>query len=164
MQGAQRIYADEIEGEWHTTDYEVGDSLIFLALTIHQALPNLTEDKLRVSLDNRYHALGDPIAEHMLAPHLSSSSELSWEGVYRDWDSDDLKYYWQDLDHPIVPRDLSFGEKVFAEALDLAREGDAHAILHLNRVINRDPTTDAAKQAMEALQGVEAVDSEAAAD
>ena len=163
--GAQKIYADEIEGEWHTTDYEIGDSLIFLALTIHQALPNFTEDQLRVSLDNRYHALGDPIAEHMLQPHLNSSSELLWEDVYKDWESDDLKYYWEDLEHPIVPRDLSFGEKVFAEALDLAREGDAHAILHLNRIIRRDPTTDAAKQAMEALQdGKSAVDSEAAAD
>ena len=136
-----------------------------MALTIHQALPNFTEDKLRVSLDNRYHALGDPIAEHMLEPHLSRFDELRWEDVYRDWESDDLKYYWQDLDHPIVPRDLSFGEKVFAEALDLAREGDAHAILHLNRIIKNDPTSDAAKMAMEALQGVEpAVDSEAAAD
>ena len=85
--------------------------------------------------------------------------------MYKGWESDDLKYYWEDLDHPIVPRDLSFGEKVFAEALDLAREGDAHAILHLNRIIRRDPTSDAAKQAMEALQdGKSAADSEAAAD
>ena len=163
--GSLRIDPDELDGEWHTTDYEVGDTLIFPALTIHQALPNLTEDRLRVSLDNRYHALGDTIAEHMLAPHLNGFNELSWEDVYRDWESDDLKYYWRDLQHPIVPKDLSYSEKGLEEALSLARGGDTQAVLHLNRIIKRDPTTDFAKTAMEALQGVEpAPDSAAAAN
>jgi hypothetical protein len=38
----------------------MGDALIFPSLTVHQALPNLTQDRLRVSLDNRYQALSQP--------------------------------------------------------------------------------------------------------
>ncbi|MCZ6632555.1 MAG: phytanoyl-CoA dioxygenase family protein [bacterium] len=154
--GAGGLYVDtsDMESEWHSTDYEVGDTLIFLALTIHQALPNWTEDRLRVSLDNRYQAVGDLTAEHMLTPHLSNFSGLSWDEVYADWESEDLKYYWKDLELHTLPKDTSYSEKGFAEALERAREGDAHARYHLSRIVKRDPTTPQAKAAAEALQGV----------
>lgn len=154
--GSLCVDADELDGDWHTTDYEIGDSLIFPALTVHKALSNLTEDRLRVSLDNRYQAMGDPIAEHMLLPHLNIFSALSWDDVYRDWESDELKYYWQDLDMPVVPRDFSYAEKGFEEALSLAREGDERARLHLTRAIKRDPTSPQARAAQEVLQEYEA--------
>ncbi len=155
--GGLRVNTDELSGEWHTTDYEIGDTLIFPALTIHEALPNLTEDRLRVSLDNRYQAIGDPIAEHMLMPHLTRLSPLSWEDVYRDWESDELKYYWKDrVETPVVARDFSYLNKGFDEALSLASDGDAQAILVLNRIIKHDPTTDQAKVAIEVLQALEA--------
>lgn len=154
--GSLCVDTDELAGDWHTTDYEIGDSLIFPALTVHKALPNLTEDRLRVSLDNRYQAMGDPIAEHMLLPHLNIFSALSWDDVYRDWESDELKYYWQDLGMPVVPRDFSYSEKGFEEALSLAREGDERARLHLTRAIKRDPTSPQAKAAQEVLQEFEA--------
>ena len=151
--GGLCVDTDELDGEWHTTNYEIGDTLIFSALTIHEALPNLTEDRLRVSLDNRYQAIGDPIAEHMLQPHLNRLSPLTWDEVYHNWESDELKYYWNDLvDTPVVPRDFSYLSKGFEEALSLARGGDDHAILHLSRVIKRDATTDDAKAAQEVLQ------------
>ena len=150
--GGLRVDPDELDGEWHTADYEIGDTLIFLALTIHKALPNLTEDQLRVSLDNRYQAIGDPIAEHMLEPHLTRLSPLDWEEVYSDWESDDLKYYWEDVQTPIVPRDFGYMEKGFEEAMALARAGDADAQLHLNRILKSSPTSEQAKAAMEVLQ------------
>lgn len=143
---------DEIDPVWHSTDYEIGDTLIFPALTIHRALPNLTEDKLRLSLDNRYQAVGDPIAEHMLDPH--GPSQLTWEEVYQDWQSDDLQYYWQDYDNPVVPRDLSYGEKGFTEALELARNGDEHALFRLRRIVKNDPNSDAANDARSVLADV----------
>jgi hypothetical protein len=152
--GLLRVNPDELAGEWHTTNYEIGDTLIFNALTIHQALPNLTEDRLRVSLDNRYQAREDIIAEHMLAPHLNGFTQLDWEDVYRDWKSDDLKYYWKKFDLTVIPKDLSYSSRGFEEALDLARNGDAHARHHLNRIVKRDPTTEQARVAMAALQGV----------
>ena len=150
--GGLRVDPDELDGEWHTADYEIGDTLIFLALTIHKALPNLTEDRLRVSLDNRYQAIGDPIAEHMLEPHLTRLSPLDWEEVYSDWELDDLKYYWEDVQTPIVPRDFGYMEKGFEEAMALAKTGDADAQLHLNRILKSSPTSEQAKAAMEVLQ------------
>lgn len=141
----------ELDVAWHSTDYEIGDSLIFPALTVHKALPNYTEDRLRVSLDNRYQAIGDPIAEHMLQPHLSLSAKLSWEEVYATWKTDDLKYYWQAYDNPVVARDTSFAEKGFAEAVELAKQGDPHAQLQLRRIVKRDPASPFGQIAQQAL-------------
>ena len=154
--GSLCVDTNKSEREWYTTNYELGDSLIFHSLTIHKALPNLTEDRLRVSLDNRYQAIGDQIAEHMLAPHLNLFNQLSWEDVYRGWDSDDLKYYWKDVDTPVVPKDFSYSNKGFEGALSLARDGDERAYLYLNRIIKRDSTTEMAKAAMEVLPAFEA--------
>jgi hypothetical protein len=112
---------------------------------------------LRVSLDNRYQAIGDPIAEHMLEPHLSLVSKLTWEEVYRNWQTDDLKYYWRQHANPVVPRDTSYAEKGFAEAVELARQGDPRAHLQLKRIIKRDPTSPFGRTAQQVLaeSGVE---------
>ena len=145
----EQAHTDEIDPVWHSTNYEMGDTLIFPALTIHKALPNYTEDKLRLSLDNRYQAVGDPIAEHMLDPH--GPSALQWEEVYRDWRSDDLKYYWKQVDNPVVKRDMSYAEKGFAEALELARAGNEHALYRLQRTVKNDPDSPAAQTARTVL-------------
>ena len=131
----------ELASGWYTTNYELGDALIFPALTIHKALPNNTEDQMRVSLDNRYNPVGEPIAEHMLLPHLNNNGELTWEQIYEDWQSDELKYYWQKYDNPLVPSTTDFYAKGFADAVRLARAGDAHAILRLKTIANNDPDT-----------------------
>ena len=86
--GAGGLIVDETEHEdidpvWHSIDYQAGDALFFPALTIHRALPNFTDDRLRLSLDNRYMIVGDQIAEHMLEPH--GPSNLSWEDIYPHW-------------------------------------------------------------------------------
>jgi hypothetical protein len=133
---------DESATQWLTTDYEVGDTLIFPFLTIHKALPNITEDRLRVSLDNRYQRVGDPIAEHMLNPHLSSMSPLTWADVYQDWDSDKTQYYWQQFDNPVLPKITEYLDKAFDEAIELAKGGDERAELHLRRIATRDPQSD----------------------
>ncbi len=150
--GGLCVNTDELSGEWHSTNYEIGDTLIFPALTIHKALPNLTENRLRVSLDNRYQAVSAPIAEHMLEPHLNIFNTLQWEDVYREWESDELKYYWKEHELTVVQRDFSYGNRGFEEAVALARNGDERAMLHLNRVIKRDATTEQAKLAADALQ------------
>ena len=154
--GAGSLHVDpsaheELNDQWHTTDYEIGDTLIFPALTIHKALPNVTEDRLRVSLDNRYQRVGDPIAEHMLNPHLSSMSPLSWEDVYRDWDSDEFQYYWKELDPPVLPKITSFLDQAFAEAVKLAEDGDERAMLHLKRLATRDAESEQGRIASSVL-------------
>ena len=150
--GSLCINTDELDDNWHTTNYEVGDTLIFPALTVHKALPNLTEDRLRVSLDNRYTAIGSIVSDHMLEPHLNIFNHLKWEDVYRDWESDELKYYWENLDLTIVPRDFSYSNTGFDEALNLAQTGDERAKIHLSRIIKRDPSTEQAQQAAAVLK------------
>jgi ectoine hydroxylase-related dioxygenase (phytanoyl-CoA dioxygenase family) len=39
---------------WRASDLAAGDVLFFSAFTVHRALPNLTADQLRVSVDYRY--------------------------------------------------------------------------------------------------------------
>ncbi len=156
--GAGSLHVDSSEyeeyaGDWHTTDYRIGDVLIFPALTIHKALPNVTEDRLRVSLDNRYQRVGDPIAEHMLNPHLSSMSPLSWDDVYRDWDSDELQYYWKQYDNPVLPKITEYLDKAFVEAVVMAQQGDVHAQLHLRRIAQREPESDQGRTATDVLAG-----------
>jgi hypothetical protein len=154
----------ELDVAWHSTNYEVGDTLIFPALMIHKALPNYTEDRLRVSLDNRYQAVGDPIADHMLQPHLISTHPLTWEEVYRDWKTNDLKYYWQKYPNPVVPRDMSYAEKGFAEAVELARHGDPRARVQMVRVVRREPDSPSGRLARQVLDeaGVDVAEAAAA--
>lgn len=134
---------------WHSTDYEAGDTLIFPALTVHKALPNDTEDKLRLSLDNRYQAVGDQIAEHMLLPH--GPSALGWDGVYANWTDENLQYYWRQYDNPVVPRDMSYADKGFAEAVELARGGNEQAIYLMKRTIKSLPDSPRAEAARAVL-------------
>lgn len=131
----------EIASGWYTTNYEVGDTLIFPSLTIHKALPNVTEDQMRASLDNRYNPVGQPIAEHMLLPHLDNSGELTWEQIYEDWQFDDLKYFWRNYDNPLVPHNTDFYAKGFKDAVDQARAGAAYAIQRLKTIVQNDPDT-----------------------
>ncbi len=154
--GAGSLHVDpalhsELSDEWQTTDYEVGDTLIFTALTVHKALPNVTEDRLRVSLDNRYQRVSDPIAQHMLNPHLSSMSPLSWADVYADWNSDEFQYYWKDLNLSVLPKITKYLDQAFEEAIQLSRSGDERARLHLRRIALRDPASDQGKQAASVL-------------
>jgi ectoine hydroxylase-related dioxygenase (phytanoyl-CoA dioxygenase family) len=150
---------EELTAGWHSTDYEVGDTLFFPALTVHKALPNVTDDKLRVSLDNRYHPIGEPIAEHMLEPHLSSnissgsssSGGLSWEDIYEGWDSDQHQYYWRKYNNPTVATISEYGEAAFVEAMDMARDGNEHALFHLRRSIRNDPESPSAIAAADLL-------------
>ena len=150
--GAGSLHVDparheELGDEWQTTDYEVGDTLVFPALTIHKALPNFTEDRLRVSLDNRYQRAGDPIAEHMLNPHLSSMSPLTWQEVYENWSSEEFQYYWKQFDCPVLPKITQYLDEAFDEAIALAQIGDERAKLHLRRIATRDPETEQGKSA-----------------
>ncbi len=140
--GAGGLTVDEtehadIDPVWHSTDYEAGDALFFPALTIHRALPNYTEDKLRLSLDNRYMLVGDKIAEHMLLPH--GPSQLSWEDIYPHWQADDLKYYWRGQANTVVELDLSYQESGLAEAIAMARAGNEQAIYALRRGAKNNP-------------------------
>ena len=80
--GGLAVDESELAGRWLSANYEAGDALIFPSLTVHQALPNYTDDRLRISLDNRYQARDEPIARHMLEPHLTGVTGFNWETCY----------------------------------------------------------------------------------
>jgi hypothetical protein len=144
----------QLDVSWHTTNFEAGDVLFFPALTVHRALPNTSEDRLRVSLDNRYQREGDRIAAHMLQPHLSDQYPLTWEEVYQDWQSDDLKYYWRRIKHREVPRYAGYARRGFDEAVELARRGDEKALLAMHRTVSGHASTDEARIARRVIEEI----------
>ena len=85
---------------WVTTDFAIGDVLLFPSLTVHAALNNATEFNLRLSVDFRYQPEGAALTPICLEPHFQRQS---WEQIYADWSSTDLQYYWRDLDYEVVP-------------------------------------------------------------
>ena len=148
----------ELDTTWLSTNFELGDTLFFPALTVHKALPNVTEDRMRISLDNRYQRVGDRIAEHMLVPHMTDISPLSWEEVYKDWKSDDLKYYWTKVEFQKIPRYWGYARKGFEEAMELARRNDKRGILAMRRAIRSNPASDDAGKARAVLQEIGALE------
>jgi len=154
--GGLAVDTTALRGEWVSGDFAIGDALVFPSRTVHQALPNLTPDRLRVSLDNRYQARSQPIAEHELLPHLNRASKQTWDDIYPHWKSVDLQYYWRERDLAVVPSDFSRSERGFQEALELARRGNELARPLLVRVVKRDPDSPQASAAREALRALDA--------
>ena len=152
--GGLAVDESELTGHWLSADYEAGDALIFPSLTVHQALPNYTEDRLRISLDNRYQAQGEPIARHMLEPHLTGVTDFNWDACYAGWQSESLQYYWQDIDLEVVPQSSRWGDQGFAEALSLAQDGDERALYQLRRIARRDPESERGQHALQLLHEV----------
>ena len=58
-------------------------------------------------MDFRYQLEGEALTEGCLQPHFN---RISWEDIYKDWKSDDLKYYWRDKHYVVVPWDASLHE------------------------------------------------------
>ncbi len=89
------------ETDWVEGDYEVGDVLTFCSHTIHKAQRCQFKDRIRLSMDVRYQAMDEIVEERSLKPHCS----LTWEEIYANWKSDDLKYYWEKLPLQMSPWD-----------------------------------------------------------
>jgi hypothetical protein len=79
---------------WVEGELAAGDVLIFHSLTVHEALPNLS-DKLRISMDCRFQNYKRPVNPGTLV--FAGSGKRSWESIYTGWQNDDLKYYWKHL-------------------------------------------------------------------
>lgn len=76
---------DADDDAWATTDYQVGDVLVFHCLTAHAALPNNT-DRLRLSGDYRWQSTNAPVPADALLPHLHGPVP-GWDELSRDWSS-----------------------------------------------------------------------------
>lgn len=60
---------------WLSTDYRAGDVVLFHSYTIHGALPNLSPNRLRLSLDYRYQRADQEVDPSSLVPHLTVSAK-----------------------------------------------------------------------------------------
>ena len=109
--------------DWVGGDFELGDVLVFHSLTVHRSGSNSTRC-LRISVDYRYQAEHEPLTAHCLQPHFQ---RLSWEQIYRGWQSPDLPYYWHNKSYQVVPWRSELQELPaahFAEAVRMKREFD----------------------------------------
>jgi hypothetical protein len=95
--GGLGIATDAMPYAWAGGDFANGDLILFHSLTVHKALPNLSPDHLRLSVDFRYQPLSHPVEQSSLLPHYA---QLTWDEIYADWKNDRYKYYWKDL--PLV--------------------------------------------------------------
>ena len=78
---------------WVGGDMAAGDVLTFHSRTVHQALPNGTPDRMRLSADFRYQPASHPVAGDSLLPHMGY---LTWEQIYAGWSESAGQYYWRE--------------------------------------------------------------------
>lgn len=100
--GGMGISTEKLDYEWVASDYEMGDLLLFHSHTVHKALPNVTPDQIRISVDYRYSALSQPVVADGLEPHYG---RLGWDDIYVRWQNPDIQYYWQRMPITIAARD-----------------------------------------------------------
>jgi len=105
--GGIGVDTDSLGLEWHTQAFNAGDVLVFHSVTVHKALPNVTADGIRLSVDYRYQGVSQPIVHDGLDPHYNLAG---WPTIYRGWEDNDLKYYWRKFKLTVVPRDPSLLE------------------------------------------------------
>ena len=92
--GGVGIDPEALPYAWAGSDFEEGDVVLFHSLTVHKALPNLSPDRLRLSVDFRYQPLSHPVAASSLKPHYDRQT---WDQIYAGWSDDRLQYYWRDM-------------------------------------------------------------------
>jgi ectoine hydroxylase-related dioxygenase (phytanoyl-CoA dioxygenase family) len=105
--GGVGVTTDGLGLTWRTNDLQRGDVLLFHSHTVHKALPNISGNRLRISVDYRYQGASQPVVEDGLLPHYG---RLTWDQIYQNWTRQELQYYWEAMDVQAVPRDPSLRE------------------------------------------------------
>lgn len=148
-QDADNIDHEKLTGEWLSTDYRTGDLLVFHSGTAHKGLPNLTPDRLCMSVDFRYSGVSSPKVAKEFMPH---GDQPSWEEVYAGWQSTDTQCYWKKHDLNIVPLDRDYMANRDAKTFELTQKGDETARPALIRIANQEADPENRKTAEEALR------------
>ncbi|MBV9851370.1 MAG: phytanoyl-CoA dioxygenase family protein [Armatimonadetes bacterium] len=92
--GGLGIDTEALPFAWAASDFEAGDVLLFHSHLVHKGLPNVTPDRLRISVDYRYQGVSQPLVEDSMRPHYG---QLCWEEIYSGWQSARYQYYWRGL-------------------------------------------------------------------
>ena len=84
--------------DWHQSEYRAGDILLFKMFTIHAAANNLTQDRLRISVDYRYTGTSHVITDDWLLPHGGMDGErFTWDTLQEKWKDSPVASYWERL-------------------------------------------------------------------
>jgi len=67
-------------GRWLTTDYQMGDLLIFSVYMVHCSLDN-TSDRIRLTSDTRYQLASDPVDERWIGEEPIAHGPAAKEGM-----------------------------------------------------------------------------------
>ena len=92
--GGVGIDTEQLPHQWVGGDFGLGDVVVFHSLAVHKALPNLSPNQIRLSVDYRYQPLSHPVSCDSLLPHYA---QVSWTEVYTGWRSERCQYYWNNL-------------------------------------------------------------------
>jgi ectoine hydroxylase-related dioxygenase (phytanoyl-CoA dioxygenase family) len=111
---------DVLKLRWVSTDYKVGDILLFPSLTVHSALHNKHPHSMRLSVDFRYQLEGETLTEGCLKPHFN---RVSWEEIYQDWESDRYQFYWKNKDFKVIPWDSTLHKLPEDHLIPAVKEG-----------------------------------------
>jgi hypothetical protein len=93
--GVMSVDHSKFDGEWSAVDVRLGDVLIHHSELPHKGLRNATTDQVRLSIDSHYQRVSEPILSLYTTPFYTGPYGITWEDVYREWRSDELKYYWR---------------------------------------------------------------------
>ena len=141
---------DPLEGSWASSDFAAGDVLLFHSMVVHKGVPNHS-DKLRMSMDVRYQLVSEPFNIDNANP---DGQPLSWDEVYADWRSDELKYYWKRLPLTLKAFDPQWFEKRDTLGFELGAAGDARARSVLQRIVARDANPEKRARAQQLLDAL----------
>jgi len=138
---------EALEEMWRHGDFALGDALIFHSMMVHQGMDNHTDD-LRHSIDARYQKASEPISSVSMDAYSGCGS---WDEIYADWKSDDLKYYWRAQNPDIQDFDYQYYDRRDDIAFSMAEKGDNTARAALLRIVQRDPREEKRERATEML-------------
>jgi len=71
---------EELNSRWLTTDYELGDLLVFSMYTMHASMDNLT-NRLRLSTDTRYQLASEPVDERWIGDNPIAHGPGAKKGI-----------------------------------------------------------------------------------
>lgn len=99
---------DPADPRWRTSDYALGDAVIFHSLTVHGGGPNTT-DRVRLSIDVRYQRRTDPMRSEYAHPH-GRPRVPDWPELCRDWSTDAWVRMPADVPTVPMPADVSYAD------------------------------------------------------
>ena len=135
--GQMEINANLDELDWRWSPMNPGDVLFHNCLTVHKGLANKAST-MRVSVDARYQPLSEPVSEK----YLGVSHQLrSWDDLYKGWNDDAHKYYWQSLELDVQPFTFHWYDRRDRLAIAMGQQGDANAAVALENITlkHREP-------------------------